>query len=94
MWNVIQNIIPGNIGMGLEYIILIALFAGGIIFYALDFKIGVILHFFMFGLDFMLMYQLGLNWVPALIITLMFLVILAFTFYSIAKTGPKTGAYI
>jgi amino acid transporter len=94
MWEVLQNTIPGNIGMGLEYILLIVIFAGGIIFYALDFKIGVLLHFFFFGLDFLLMYKLGLNWVPALVITFMFLVIMAFTFYSIAKTGPKAGAYV
>lgn len=91
--NVGITTIANNLGMGLENIILLVVILGGIIFYAKDFKLGVVMHLLMTGLLFMWFYELEMNYVPSLVACLMFLVILSLSLYAVGKTAQR-GAVI
>lgn len=81
------QLIQNNLGVTFENIILFVVLIGCLIFYAKDFKLGLILTFILSGLLFMWFYYLNLNWVNSLVVTLMSIVGLAF---SVFATGQKT----
>ena len=92
VWPVFYTI-ADNVGVSFESLIILLLFIGGIIFYARDFKVGLLLHWFAFGLSFLWFYFQGLNWTIALVLFFMFLVLIALSFYSMAKTTER-GAIV
>lgn len=91
--NIAFTAIEDNIAMSFEWTIILIVFLGGLLFYAKDFKLGVVLHFFGFGLIFMWFYAASYYYIPAMVIFFIFMVILAFTLYGVAKTAQQ-GAVI
>ena len=91
MWELFTTTIPGYIGLSFEFTIFYFLLIGGMAFYAKGFKTGIIFHFLAFGINFMWFYEQALNWVPSLIMFFIFLIIMSFSFYAIAKQGAKPG---
>ena len=87
------NIITANLGIAIEHLVLIIVTLGAMIFFAKDFKLGVVMNLIGSALVFMLAYQLGWDFAPALIVFFMWLVILSFTLYAMARTTSK-GAII
>jgi hypothetical protein len=77
--------------MSFEHILLIVVVLGCIIFFAKDFKVGVIMLFVASGCLFMLFYALGVNWVFALIVFFMSLIMMAFTLYAVNKQQQAGG---
>jgi len=92
MWLGFETLVE-NVGLSFENIILLLIFAGGLIFYARDIKVGVVLHFLGFALAFMWFYSAGYTYSGALVLALMFLVILALTFYALSKRTEQ-GAIV
>lgn len=92
MWDVFTTVAT-NSGTTFEYAILIIAFAGGIIFYAKGYQLGTLLNFFIFAAIFAWFYSLGLNWSLPLIITMMYVVLLALSFYP-SNRVVESGGFI
>jgi len=92
MWDVF-NTMANNVGMPLYYIMIFLIFLAGILFYAKDFKIGVLLHFVGFMLIFMWQYQLEMNYVPALVLGIIFAAILSISLFA-SNNKSQRGAFI
>jgi hypothetical protein len=86
--------IMANNGLGFEWTILLIIIFGSIIFFAKDFRIGILMLFVTTGLSFMLFYHWGLNYVPAIVLCFMSLVVMAFSFYAIGKSEGVAGGLI
>lgn len=94
MWQMIYTV-ADNLGMSFEYIIIVVALIGGGVFYAKDFKLGVTLNFFIFGLIFMWFYADSLNYVPALILFFIHLIVMSLTLYFVSRTGGSAqGGFI
>lgn len=93
MLGYIESIVA-NLSMSFEAIICFIAFVGGIIFYAKDFKLGVVLHLLFFGGIFTWFYLAGLNWTLPLIIMLCSLVLLVFSLFAIFNQKDKYGGFL
>lgn len=80
--------------MDFEYIILVVFLLGALIFYALDFKFGVLMQFFIFGALFMWMYKLEMNYKPFLIIFFISVVLMAFSLFFAQSSAKTAGGMI
>jgi accessory gene regulator protein AgrB len=92
--NIAISQIASNVGMEFELIITLLIAVGGLIFYAMDFKLGMVLHFVGFGVTFMAFYHYGLNYSKPLICFFMSLVLMALTLYFVSKTTKTRGAIV
>lgn len=92
-WHTVLQSLAANIGISLEAALLLIIVLGSLIFMAKDFKLGMLMLFIMSGLLTMLFYNYQVNFYPSLIVFFMSLVILAFSFYAVAKSS-KTGSGI
>lgn len=90
MWHMIIQM-ANNVGVSLEWIILLLILLGGGIFYAKNFQIGIMLHFVGTGCAFMMFYALDLNYTPALILFFMSLVIMTLSLWASSKVAEKGG---
>ena len=72
-------------------ILLLVVALGSLIFMAQDFRIGVIMLFFLSGLLFMWAYSMSVNYIPPLIVMFIAIVLLAFTFYPVAEVKETGG---
>jgi hypothetical protein len=88
MWDAFYTLAE-NLGVSIEYGIFIFLGIGGLIFYARDFKIGALMHFFIGILMFMWFYAEGLNYRDPLIFSLVMLVVLALSLYATSKAESR-----
>lgn len=86
--------IASNVGVSFENIILLIFIFGGCIFYAKDFKLGLVIQFLGSGLLFMWFKQAGYNYAPALVVFFITLVLLALSIIFVAKTGEAGGNVI
>ena len=87
----IFSIIPKNLGLSWEWLIIILLFLASLTVFAKDFKLGIALNFLIFGGVFVWFYQVGANfWIP-LIIMLMHLILLAFSIIFVNKVSTTGG---
>lgn len=78
------------LGIGsFELLVVLVLFLGGLIFYAKDFKVGVVMSFLKDAAVFIWFYEAGLNFTLPLIMFFLDLVILAFTLYAVQKSAEK-----
>lgn len=75
------DLIVGNLGVSLEYLILLMTVLGCIIFMTKDFRLGLIIMFVMFMAEYMMFYLLGLNTFAALIAIFVNIVVLALSIY-------------
>lgn len=94
MWEVFSTLVPNNVGMSFEYIVLIIVNLGLLVFYAKNFKLGLLTGFVLNGMLFMAFYQFGLNWTPPLIITFLNLIVMAMTLYSVDKVSSGSGGFV
>lgn len=83
--------IASNVGLSFENLILLLVVLGSLIFYARDFKIGILMTFLTTTLCFMGMYQLNLNYTPSLVVVFMSLVIMSFSFYGTGRDSVAGG---
>lgn len=90
MWDVFTTI-GSNTGVGFENALLLIVALGGFIFYADDFKKGIVLHFIFFGLLFMYLFWLDLNYAPTLVAFFITLVLMSFTLYASSKSQTVGG---
>jgi len=86
MLNIVENL-----GLPYESIILIIIVAGSIIWFATDVKVGAIINFFLTAVFFVMMYESGYNWVPFLVLSLIFLVISVLFLLPTLKTAKEGG---
>ena len=91
LFALLETTVSSNIGVSFETALLFVFLLGGGIFYAKSFQIGIIMQFVGSGLLFMLFYALGLNYVYALVICLISLVVLAFSLYATSKVSQVGG---
>jgi hypothetical protein len=87
--NVGVDMLSANLSMSVENIILLALTCGNIIFYALDFKLGNIFGLFYSGVSFVVFYNVGWNYVPALVLLFVYLIILSLTLITGAEAAKN-----
>ena len=86
--------IASFVGMSFENICIFLIAIGGLIFFAKDFRIGVIMQFIGNALLFMLFYAIGgLDYGSALVLLFFWLTILTLTLYFSAAT-KRQGAFI
>lgn len=78
-----------NVNVGFEGIIIILALLCGLVFYAKDFTLGLVMHFFVYACIFAWFYHAGYAWVAPLVIMFIFLVLMAFSLYA---TSQKTIA--
>jgi hypothetical protein len=82
-----------NVGMSFENICLLLTSIGGLIFFAKDFRIGVIMQFIGSGLLFMLFYSMNGDYGSALILLFFWLTVLTLTIY-FSAASKRQGAFI
>lgn len=92
--NPITVTIPQNVGMSFEMIIVFLLFVGGIILMAKDFRLALLAYVLSFGVDIIVMYEYGFNYVPGIISLLMIIVMLAFTLYAGSNKAKSAAGYL
>jgi len=90
-WGLGFTALANNVGLSIDVIILIFAVFGSLIFFAKDFKLGVILLFLSSSGCFMLSYALDTNFIPALIVMFMSLVVMSLTLYFTAKAQERGG---
>jgi len=83
--------ITSNLGMSFENIALLVIVIGCIIFFARDFRVGVIVSMMLSALLFILCYNAGLRWEPSLIVFFIDLIVLALSLYGVNATAEKGG---
>jgi hypothetical protein len=79
------------VGVSVEMVFIIALFVPCLLFYAADFKVGIISTFIILGGLFMYFYQFGFQTDRVIILMLMTVVILAFTLYFVSAKSQRQG---
>lgn len=92
--NIGIDLIVSNLYMPFEWIFIFLVAALGILFYASDIRIGLLLHFFGFAMLFVWFYIAGLLWQPALVLTFLCLVLLSLSIYATSKAAKTQGAFI
>lgn len=85
------NVITDNLGISLPYLLLLVGALGSFISMAKDFKYGLILNLLLSSAIFMYLYDRNLNYVPALAVLMLTLVIMAFSIYFQNKTSSSGG---
>lgn len=90
MWDVFTTV-ANAVGMDIEYILLIVVFFGSMIFFAKGFQVGVSMEMLLTGGLFMWFYADGLQYGAALTVFLTWFVIMAISLYFMAKTQPSGG---
>lgn len=83
--------IVANIGVSYETLILILVLLGGLILYAKDFKLGLIIQFMTTGCLFMWFYTAGYNYIPALVVCFLTFITMALSLYMVSKTTKVVG---
>lgn len=68
-----------NIGMEFEWLLLILVMLGAMLFFAKDFRIGMLMMVLTTGVMFVPLYTGGYNYVPSLVVFFMSVVVLALT---------------
>jgi len=82
-----------NLGMGFDLVVFVVGAAAGLIFYAKDFKIGLMYTFFVNALLAMWFYNEAWRWTYPLSLMLIAFVILTFTIFTASRVAQK-GAVI
>lgn len=90
MWLPLE-LTTANIGMSLEYLIPLLAFICGLTFFAVNFKLGTVLMFLINGAIFMWFYQQELNYVPALVLMFIMLVMMAFSLFAVHERDATGG---
>lgn len=86
--------IAESLNMSFETLVILIVAVGGLIFYGKDFKLGVVLHFFLFSALFVWFYTSHLNYTSSLVAMLLSFAIMALTLYftSSGRVGGDINA--
>lgn len=87
-----------NLGFPFEILVLLIITIAGLIFYAKDFKIGLLLHFFAFSATFIWFYQWSLTdstilWQYPLILSILCIIGLSISLYAV-KSQSAGGSLV
>lgn len=85
------ELIQENVGIMIEHVILIILIIGGFIFYAKDFKIGLMLHMASFGLIFIYFYESSLYYSSSIVMFFITFILLCLSLYASSKVTQTGG---
>lgn len=85
------ELITENLAMDFEYLVPLIAFICGLTFYAINFKLGTILNFLLFMSIFIWFFEANINYVPALILGFINLVMLAFSLYAVNERAATGG---
>lgn len=83
------RLVADNLNTTPEILVMMVAFLGGLVFYAEDFRIGVILHFLIYTTVFVWFYAKNMMWAYPLIAALMSGVVLTFTLMAAQKSADK-----
>lgn len=83
--------IGANLGMQIEIVITVVVCMGLLVFYAKDFKLGIVITFLITALLTMLFWSQNMNYIPALSVMMISFVVMSLTFYAITKVSAKGG---
>ena len=75
------DLIVANVNMSFEWIMIMLIAVGGLIFYAKGATVGMMMHMIGFALLFVWFYEAGYLWANPLILMCIMLVLLSFTLY-------------
>lgn len=98
LWLPFQSV-ETNLGLPIEIIFLLVIAIAGFIFYAKDYKIGLLIHFITFAGTFIWFYQWSLTeptiyWTYPLIAMLITFILLALSLYSVKSQNNQGGNYL
>lgn len=100
LWDIISGTVASNIGMPIEYVLVILLTLGSMLFMAKNFKLGAMLLFFTSGVVFIIVfganqyYSAGMNYAPFLALFFISLVIMVFTIYAASRSAQEGSSII
>lgn len=88
------TLIMENMGVTLEMYLTLFVLIGGILFYAVDFKLGAVLHFLGFALLFIWFYvwnqtNPAITWWVPLPLMFVFLILMTFALYPASNTANR-----
>lgn len=86
----IQNILT-NLAVSYEVLLTLVIGLGSLVFFAVDFKLGIISLLVSNSLLFIYLYSNNFIWIYPLVVLCMALVILAFTLFAVNRTSPTGG---
>jgi hypothetical protein len=89
LFDIINNIVAANVGMGFENIILLLVHAGIIIIMAKNFQIGALILFLLDTAVFMIFYNFGLNYTPFLTMMFVSLVIVVLSLWASSRVTSE-----
>jgi hypothetical protein len=75
------DLITNNVGMSFENVCVLVVALGGMIIYARNAMVGIMLHMLAFALLFVAFYEFGLDYTLPLILTCVMVVVLTLTLY-------------
>ena len=87
----IIDILIGNIGVSFEWTVFLIFLIGSLIFFAKDFKLGLMLLMVTMGAIFVWFYETGNNYTIPLAVFFMCIVILALSLYAVQKSSTTGG---
>lgn len=91
------SLITSNLEVSLEMLLVILIVLGGILFYARDFKLGLVLHFLAFACNFLALWVLNeyngydFNIAPSLVLMILFFIFMAFSLFAVEKNAPTNN---
>lgn len=81
--------IEQNVGVSFETTVLFIVLVGSLVFYARDFKLGLIISMVFSGLLFMWFYTAEYNYVPSVIMFFIFFILLSLSLYPVSVGGQE-----
>lgn len=80
-----------NIGVSFEWTIVLIFLIGSMIFFAVDFKKGIVVSFLGSGGLFLWFYHSGYNYIPPVTLFFLYLIIMSLSLYTVEKTVSSGG---
>lgn len=81
----------GNVGVSLEWLVCMLAFFAGLVFYAKDYKLGVVMQFFVFSLIFMWFYTKDYNYFIPAVFMFLSLILMSFSLFFADKDASRSG---
>lgn len=83
-----------NLGVSFETAVCLVFFFGGLVFFAKDFKLGLLMNLLIYAVLFLIFYGTGLNFVVPITMFFLYLIVTSLSLYAIAKVGPSRGGVV
>ena len=92
VFKVLTDTLTNNLGIGLQEIVLVILILGAFLFFATNFKIGLIIMLIFTGISFVLFESLGYDATISLYAFLITIVLMSLSIYT-SRSQSATGVY-